>query len=204
MPIWTFVRHGQSVANLEGWLAGHVDAPLTERGRTEAIDARANLGEPLPTRAFCSDLQRAHDTARLLLAEVEVPLVVVPALRERTCGALERRSIADVQANPDTRARLASWTGRPPEGESLLDVAVRAVGWITTVDDVDVDTVVVAHGALIAAVMAALERRPRSEAWTWRPDNCEVIRRSVAVGAWTQVFDELRSEAAADAELHEG
>ena len=203
MPIWTFARHGQSVANLEGWLAGHVDAPLTEQGRMEAIDARGNLGDPLPARAFCSDLARAHDTARLLLADVEVPLVVVPALRERTCGALERRSIADVQANPDTRARLASWTGRPPEGESLLDVALRAVGWITTVDDVEVDTVVVAHGALIAAVLAALDRRPRAEAWQWRPHNCEVIHRPVAVGAWNQVLDDLRSEAAADDELHE-
>lgn len=76
MPLWTFVRHGQSVANLEGWLAGHHDAPLTEQGRAEARAARMGLTELRPTRAFCSDLSRAHQTARLLLAEVEIPLTI--------------------------------------------------------------------------------------------------------------------------------
>jgi bisphosphoglycerate-dependent phosphoglycerate mutase len=54
MPTWIFVRHGQSVANREGWLAGHYDAPLTDQGEAEAIAARCVLVDPLPGRAFCS------------------------------------------------------------------------------------------------------------------------------------------------------
>jgi len=196
MPIWTFVRHGESVANLEGWLAGQFDSPLTDTGRAQAVEARRGLGSPLPQRAFCSDLQRAHHTARLLLDASEVPLVVTPKLRERTCGALERRSVAEVQENPDLRDRLAGWSSRPPRGESLLDVALRAVGWITTIDDVEHDTLLVAHGALIGAVLVALDRVPRTDGARFRPKNCEVLRREVAVGAWNDVLDELRDEAA--------
>ncbi|MCA9710269.1 MAG: histidine phosphatase family protein [Myxococcales bacterium] len=194
MPIWTFVRHGQSLANLEGWLAGHLDAPLTERGRAEAEAAREHLAPPLPTRAFCSDLSRAHDTARLMLAGHDIPLTVTPELRERSCGALERRLVAEVAADPAYRDRLGSWSARPPRGESLLDVALRAVAWLASVDAPE-DTLVVGHGALILAVLTSLDRRPRSDLGTWRPRNCEAIRREVEPGTWMQVLDELRREA---------
>ncbi len=30
------IRHGQSVANSEGRLQGHLDSPLTDRGRAQA------------------------------------------------------------------------------------------------------------------------------------------------------------------------
>ena len=201
MPTWIFVRHGQSVANLEGWLAGHRDSPLTDHGRAEARAAAAHLIEPRPSRAFCSDLSRAHETARLMLTGLDIPLTITRELRERSCGALERRSVADVAANPEYRARMESWSKRPPEGESLLDVAVRAVGWLASVDDSEGDTLVVTHGALIGAVLTGLDRRPRAERSRWRPRNCEVIRRAVAPGAWIQLLDELRQEAAESMEV---
>ena len=195
MPIWTFVRHGQSVANQEGWLAGHQDAPLTEQGRAEARAAGTQLRTPLPTRAFCSDLSRAHETARLMLAGLDVPLTITPKLRERTCGALERRSIAEVAAHPEYPARLNSWTGRPPGGESLLDVALRAVSWLVSVDDDSSgETLVVAHGALITTVIVVLDGRSRTNLDQWRLGNCEMVRREIASGTWIQRLDELRCE----------
>jgi broad specificity phosphatase PhoE len=194
MPTWTFFRHGQSVANREGWLAGHHDAPLTEQGEAEAIAARHLLGEPLPARAFCSDLSRAHRTAKLLLEGCAIPLVVTPRLRERDCGAWERRTLQDLEAQAEFRQRLGSWVGKPPSGESLLDVALRAVGWLASIDDARGDTLVIAHGALIRAVLAALDRLPRERIDLWRPGNCEAIRRDVPLGTWKELLDELRRE----------
>lgn len=196
MPTWTFVRHGQSVANREGWLAGHYDAPLTEQGEAEAIAARRVLVEPLPARAFCSDLSRAERTARLLLEGQAIPLVVTPRLRERDCGAWERHTLLEIEADPDGRRRMGSWVGKPPSGESLLDVALRAVGWLATIDDAPVDTLVIAHGALMRAVLAAFDQLPRAQLDLGRPGNCEAIRRDAPVGAWRHVLDELRREAA--------
>lgn len=195
MPTWTFMRHGQSVANREGWLAGHLDAPLTERGRDQAIAARRQLTPPLPTRAFCSDLSRAHHTAKLVLAEHDIPLIVTPQLRERSCGAWERRSVAEIAADEELYRFMNSWTGRPPRGESLLDVALRAIRWLATIDDSTEDTLIVAHGALMRAVLGVVDRRSRSGEDPWRPENCEAIQRELAVSTWTQLLDELRDEA---------
>jgi broad specificity phosphatase PhoE len=196
MPTWTFVRHGQSVANREGWLAGHYDAPLTEQGEAEAIAARHVLVEPLPERAFCSDLTRAHRTARLLLVGHAIPLVVTPRLRERDCGAWERRTLQEIEAHADGRRRMGTWAGKPPSGESLLDVALRVIGWLAIVDDgVARHTLIIAHGALIRAVLAVLDRLPREQIDLQRPGNCEAFRRDAPVGTWKELLDELRREA---------
>ena len=196
MPIWTFVRHGQSVANREGWLAGHYDAPLTEQGEAEAIAARRVLVEPLPERAFSSDLVRAERTARLLLEGRAIPLVITPRLRERDCGAWERHTLQQIETHPNGLQRMGSWVGKPPSGESLLDVAVRAVGWLATIDDATSHTLVVSHGALMRAVLAALDRSPREQIDMGRHGNCEAFCRDVPVGTWKQLFDELQREAA--------
>ena len=45
---WHFVRHGQSVANAEGWVAGHVDTPLTELGKHQARQLRWILARRAP------------------------------------------------------------------------------------------------------------------------------------------------------------
>ncbi|MCX4242761.1 histidine phosphatase family protein [Paraliomyxa miuraensis] len=195
MPTWTFIRHGQSVANVEGWLAGHLDTPLTTLGAEQAVAARRELVEPLPTRAVCSDLRRAHHTARLLLAEHSIPLIVSPRLRERDCGAWQRRSTASIVADPERRRCLASWIERPPRGESLLDVALRAVGWLSTIADAQRDTLVVAHGALIRAVLAAIDHLPRDRVDQWHPGNCEATRRDVSGETWHVLLDDLRREA---------
>jgi broad specificity phosphatase PhoE len=195
MPTWTFVRHGQSVANREGWLAGRYDAPLTEQGEAEAIAARRVLVDPLPERAFCSDLRRAHRTAQLLLEGQAIPLVVTPRLRERDCGAWQHRTLQEIAADPEGRPRMATWAGKPPSGESLLDVALRVVGWLATVDDVACDTLVVAHGAVIRAVLATIDGVPRERIDTWRPGNCEAFRRNAPMGTWIGLLDTLRREA---------
>lgn len=196
MPTWTFVRHGQSVANREGWLAGHYDAPLTEQGEAEAIAARHVLAPPLPQRAFCSDLARAHRTARLLLEGHAIPLVVTPRLRERDCGAWERRTLHEIEATADGRQRLGTWVGKPPSGESLLDVALRAIGWLALIDEAPPPhTLIVAHGALMRAVLAVFDRLPRERIDLWRPGNCEAFRREAPAGTWKELLDELRREA---------
>lgn len=194
MPIWTFVRHGQSLANREGWLAGYFDAPLTAQGEAQAIAARRELRAPVPARAFCSDLARAHRTAKLLLESHEIPLVVTPRLRERDCGAWERRTLRELEIRSDYTERLGTWVGKPPSGESLFEVALRVVGWLASIDDSPCDTLVVAHGALMRAVLAGFDRLPRERIDLWRPGNCEAIRREASVGTWKELLDELRRE----------
>ncbi|MEM7157222.1 MAG: histidine phosphatase family protein [Myxococcota bacterium] len=193
MPTWTFVRHGQSVSNVEGWLAGQYDSPLTRHGEAQAVAARDSLPQPVPPRAFCSDLTRAHHTAKLLLQGHATPLVVTPKLRERGLGAWRRRTVAGLREQE--LDHLKSWRGQPPGGESLFDVAQRVAAWATSVDDSSQPTLVVAHGGLMKAIFAALDGLPRDQLDRGHPDNCQAVQRDIPVGRWAEVLDELRREA---------
>ena len=64
-----FVRHGETVWNVENKICRATESALTERGREQAraigreIKARMEAGELQIDRMLCSPLSRARDTA---------------------------------------------------------------------------------------------------------------------------------------------
>jgi broad specificity phosphatase PhoE len=85
-----FIRHGETLANVEGRLQGLLDSPLTERGRAQARALAARLrreGEAL-SAIYASDLSRATVTAEIVGAELEAPIVLDARLREFDAGLL--------------------------------------------------------------------------------------------------------------------
>lgn len=189
MAAWTFIRHGQSVANAEGWFAGQRDAPLTALGREQAEAARRAV-EPIGfDRAMCSDLSRAHDTAVHVLQGRDVPLEVTATLRERTCGSWEGRVIAELEAE-GVMPSFAGWQTRPGGGESLRDVALRVCRLFASKPEVE-STLVVSHGALMRAVIGLVDGTPTEAIGAWRPKNCEVVRRDVSQARWVALAESL-------------
>jgi broad specificity phosphatase PhoE len=89
---FTFVRHGQSTANVSGRWRGHGDAPLSELGRAQAAAVAARLGGVAFDHVISSDLARARDTALAL----GLPVDVDPLFREIDVGAWEGRSQLEV------------------------------------------------------------------------------------------------------------
>ncbi len=92
------IRHGESLANAEGRLQGHLDIPLSERGRRQA----ERLGErlaPLAVEAlYTSPLLRAKETAEILSARLGLSLEERAALMERNVGELEGLSREEIIA----------------------------------------------------------------------------------------------------------
>jgi broad specificity phosphatase PhoE len=84
------IRHGQSIANAEGRLQGQFDSPLTDLGREQARAlARRLLREGWGVSAFyASDLSRAAETADLLGAGLDAPVILDQRLREYDVGVL--------------------------------------------------------------------------------------------------------------------
>lgn len=189
MPAWTFIRHGQSLANAEGWFAGQRDAPLTPLGRQQAGSAAAELATIDFDRALCSDLSRAHDTALRVLEGRTIPLEVTPILRERSCGSWEGRQIAALEAE-GVMPEFAGWTTKPGSGESLKDVARRVCRLFAELPSCD-STLVVSHGALMRAVLGCVDARPVHTIGQWRPTNCEIIHRDVTAARWRELSDGL-------------
>ena len=93
-----FVRHGESEANNAGILQGQCDFPLTDLGTSQARWVGSALAQRNVkwTRVFTSDLTRARETCRLLLAEsgVTLPISQTHLLRERRFGVREAMSTA--------------------------------------------------------------------------------------------------------------
>lgn len=64
-----FIRHAESVGNVERRMQGHADYDLTDRGRQQARQLAEHLwktGQP-PSKVYSSPLKRAAQTAEILL-----------------------------------------------------------------------------------------------------------------------------------------
>jgi broad specificity phosphatase PhoE len=60
------VRHGEVVAEAQGKFLGFTDVGLSPHGREQLALLARRLPGPAPERVFCSDLERAVDSARIL------------------------------------------------------------------------------------------------------------------------------------------
>ena len=94
-----FVRHGQSVANANKACAGCMDVELTELGRTQALEAGAELARSgvVIDKIVTSPLRRARETAECIADAIGVKhedIVVTEFARERNFGEYEGKLIA--------------------------------------------------------------------------------------------------------------
>jgi alpha-ribazole phosphatase/probable phosphoglycerate mutase len=83
-----FVRHGESEANVAGFInddPAHI-VNLTERGRAQAEAASDNLRPLCLTHAYASEFPRAQQTAEILLRHHACPLHIDARLNERQSG----------------------------------------------------------------------------------------------------------------------
>lgn len=101
------LRHGES-ENVTAGIAGAVpSAPLTGRGRHQAIEAaRALAGEPV-TEIYSSTALRAQQTAQLLAAGSGLEVSALPQLAEAGIGRHE--GTADPAVRKRTAEVLRAW-----------------------------------------------------------------------------------------------
>jgi probable phosphoglycerate mutase len=124
------VRHGDTAQAAEGFFAGDIDPPLTERGATQA-QALARVSATLALGAvYVSPKLRARQTAEPILSQCLLPLVIDEGLREIAYGAWEGRKESEVRATE--REAFEAWSqdpalNAPPGGESAFAIAARAL-----------------------------------------------------------------------------
>jgi len=181
MMKWVFLRHGQSEANAQGWLSGHVDTPLTTRGEEQAREAKQRCLVWNFDRVFCSDLLRAHRTAELAIAGRDLELVVTPRLRERHMGDWACERLAELRAAGKTDV-LVGWDGQPPNGESLSQLAARVLPYLSEIELEGSTTLVVAHGALIRMVLGLVDGLEYADIGPKKIANCEPHFRELPAG----------------------
>ncbi|MBI1757795.1 MAG: histidine phosphatase family protein [Actinobacteria bacterium] len=154
--LW-LVRHGETEWSRLRRHTGRTDVPLTEHGQRQALALAPVLAAAKPVLVLVSPLQRARRTAELagLVGPAAAgSLVRVDGnLSEWDYGKYEGLTTAEIREDhPGWRI----WTGDPPGGETLAQVATRVDRVMARIDDAlpTGNVVVVGHGH-VGRVMAA-------------------------------------------------
>ncbi|PJE63060.1 hypothetical protein COU88_01580 [Candidatus Roizmanbacteria bacterium CG10_big_fil_rev_8_21_14_0_10_39_6] len=84
-----FVRHGETVWNVQKRIQGHRDIRLNATGRARAHETGKKLLSTVNRihTIISSDLQRSAQTARIIARYYNVPVTYTSALRERDFGS---------------------------------------------------------------------------------------------------------------------
>ena len=134
-----FVRHGQTKANKDRLLCGHLNIDLNKEGVKQSKRAASRLSKIKANYIISSPLKRAKHTARI----IAVRAVLAPAqimldknLIEKSEGLWEGKSYWEVRR--DDPKGYKQWLkdpfkNRPPKGESVLDLDKRVKKFYKTV-----------------------------------------------------------------------
>jgi 2,3-bisphosphoglycerate-dependent phosphoglycerate mutase len=150
------VRHGESVCGARGLANGKVDVycPLSERGAAQARALAEEISGEDIDLCVTSELERAHQTAVIALAQRSVRRIVLAELNDPLYGSYEGGPfdayLAWALAN-DSAAEP------PGGGEARLSLVARyAAGFRRILDRPERTILVVAHSLPIAYVLMAL------------------------------------------------
>jgi len=121
------IRHGESEWNAAGRWQGWADAPLSDLGRQQALEAAAAVGAV--DAIVASDLSRAADTARIISEAVGVgPVLTIDALRERDVGEWSGLTRTEIEAQwPGTYEAWRTGGMPSPPGGEANDVIIERV-----------------------------------------------------------------------------
>lgn len=123
------VRHGETAWNAERRLQGHIDIPLNDKGHAQARATAAGLAGERFSATYCSDLQRARQTAAAIAAHCGLTPSFEAQLRERHYGAFQSLTYDEARARfPEAYQRFEDRDPGfvfPDGGESLQEFAAR-------------------------------------------------------------------------------
>jgi probable phosphoglycerate mutase len=163
MPRLLYVaRHGETDWNAQMRWQGHTDVPLNDTGRAQARALAQALRSSSPLAGVvASDLARAHETARIVAAELGLAVAYVdPGLRERAFGVFE--GLTREECETLHAEAWGAWleSKRPPRGgEEHEALTVRVVAAVCRVAEQvateEAPALVVTHGAALRALVTA-------------------------------------------------
>ena len=183
------VRHGQIPPNVLGILDTDEPGPsLTDLGRDQARALVTTLAEEPLEALWASSLIRTQETLAPTAEARELPIGVVPDLREVRAGDLEGERTHE--AHRTYMGTIFAWaTGdrdrRMPGGESGHEFFERFEGALAEIAATGVeDAVVASHGAAIRCWSATVEGADQDFLATHPLPNTAIVAVEGGPGAW--------------------
>ena len=159
------IRHGKTEANEKHLYCGSTDLPLSEKGRVELKNLHYDISN---VRFVTSGMKRANETLHILFGDV--PFETDPRFREVDFGAFEMRGYEELKDLPEYQAWISGDNEQnvPPGGESGEQMRRRV---LEALADIREDTVIIAHGGVIAAIMEHVFPDEHKSRYQWQPQN---------------------------------
>lgn len=171
-----FVRHGQTVWNVENKICGATDIPLTELGHQQAIETGKKIVEEgiQADEILYSPLSRAAETARHISEITGIPARMEPRLVEQNFGKWE----STARDGKEFKKAKEDFCCRYDGGESMLHLAQRIYNLL---DDVKAESdektyILVAHNGIARVVQSYFYEMSNEEYAAFGVKNCAVLR----------------------------
>ena len=177
------IRHGETPWNTRGLLQGHADIELNENGRRLAQITAEKMKDIPFDLAFSSPLKRAYETAEIVLAGREIPIIRDLRLMEISFGEWEglccRGDNYNIPGSGFSKFFMDPFHYVPPKGgETVSQVCERTENFyqelIRNPEYQDKTILIASHGC---AVRALLHQVYEDKDNFWRskvPANCSV------------------------------
>lgn len=158
MTTMIFVRHGQSLGNLQKEFLGHTDLDLSELGYQQAECAGAYIAEHyVVDKIYASDLIRAYHTAEAAAKRLQLPIIKEPKLREIYAGDWEKKTFTELEAEYPTEYQ--AWlsdigNAKCTNGETVKELQKRVLPCVEKIaKEDDGKTVLIATHATVLRVL---------------------------------------------------
>ena len=170
-----FVRHGESMWNVEDKICGATDVALTEKGHEQAVITGKRFLE-LGLKAdeiLYSPLMRAADTAKHISEITGVPMRLDDRLKEQNFGKYE----STARDGAEFRLAKEHFADRYGNGESMLHLAQRIYNLIDEIrSDPERKTyLLVAHNGIARVVESYFRPMTNSEYASFGVKNCAIL-----------------------------
>lgn len=169
-----FMRHPETVANVEDFFSGQKDVDFTPEGEAQLARAIEAAKAWAPERIFTSPLARTRAIAEPVAEALGVPVEVDERLIELNFGPLEAVNVAEAAK----QGIYFPWpfdengVSQPAEGaESFEHIIDRAKSFVDSVAQYPGKTLCITHGGFTRALFAAVYAIPATHAWDFEVFN---------------------------------
>lgn len=165
----TFLRHGESIVNVEGIMAGRIDCDLTEKGINQAKELSENKDFKYDIY-YCSPLKRTHQTLNAIFGKQE--FIIDERLNEVDSGDWQGKLKSEL---PEEYILYLNGKFNPPNGEKLEEVDNRTLSFLKDIFNKytnDEKILAITHNALMRNLRRLFFE---TEEDSFQPRNLETI-----------------------------
>ena len=169
-----FVRHGQTIWNVENRICGATDIALTELGHKQAIETGKKILEEgiKADEILYSPLIRAKDTALHISEITGIPAREELRLKEQNFGRFE----STPRDGAEFKIAKGQFITRYDGGESMLHLAQRIYNLLDEVTASDKTYILVAHNGISSVVQSYFYEMTNEEYAAFGVKNCAILK----------------------------